>query len=472
MKPRSPTDLETAPHTFAMKIMRCSIFRTATLACAVAASFGNSVTAPAADGFVDLFNGRDLAGWFNVNTAPSTWTVQDGLIICSGKPIGELRTERMYQNFILELEWRHLRPGGNSGVFVWADDITARGQPFHRGVEVQVLDGSGGDGYTTHGDVFPIHGATLTPENGGKWQGRAYPTELRSKPSPEWNHYRIECRDGTIALAVNGKVVTRGRDASPRKGYICLESEGGLVHFRNLRLRELPDTPLAPGQVAQADRGFKSLYNGLDFTGWDYTREHQGHWVAKDWVLDYDGKSQDLWTAQEFGDFELIADWRWTAKPQKAQLPVLQPDGQEEKDADGKIKTVEVPDAGDSGIYLRGSSKSQVNIWCWPIGSGEVYGYRTDASQPPEIRAGVTPKRKADAPIGQWNRFHLTMVGERLTVRLNDQTVIENARLPGVPQRGKIALQHHGNPIQFANLYVREIRPTPFGTDPVPALQF
>jgi hypothetical protein len=107
-----------------------------------------------------------------------------------------------------------------------------------------------------------------------------------------------------------------------------------------------------------------------------------------------------------------------------------------------------------------------VNIWCWPIGSGEVYGYRTDASQPPGIRAGVTPKRKADAPIGQWNRFHLTMVGERLTVRLNDQTVIENARLPGVPQRGKIALQHHGNPIQFANLYVREIHPTPSGSVP------
>ena len=78
-------------------------------------------------GFRPLFNGEDLSGWVPVNTAPSTWSVQDGMIACSGKPIGELRTDRMYQNFILELEWRHMEPRGNAGVFMWADDITARG---------------------------------------------------------------------------------------------------------------------------------------------------------------------------------------------------------------------------------------------------------------------------------------------------------------------------------------------------------
>ena len=62
------------------------------------------------------------------------------MIICSGKPIGELRTDRMYQNFIMEVEWRHMKPRGNAGIFVWADDITARGQPFHRSVDVQFLE--------------------------------------------------------------------------------------------------------------------------------------------------------------------------------------------------------------------------------------------------------------------------------------------------------------------------------------------
>jgi hypothetical protein len=96
-------------------------------------------------------------------------------------------------------------------------------------------------------------------------------------------------------------------------------------------------------------------------------------------------------------------------------------------------------------------------MWCWPIGSGEVYGYRTDKNMSPAIRAGVTPRVAADKPIGQWNRFLITMKGERLTVDLNGKRVIDNARLPGVPDRGRIALQHHGDPVQFANLFVKEL---------------
>ena len=194
--------------------------------------------------FRPLFNGKNLDGWVLVNTDVSTWTIKDGMLVCSGKPIGELRTRRMYQNFILEVEWRHMKPRGNAGIFVWADDITAKGVPFHRSIEVQVLENAYGNNrsHTTHGDIFPIHGAKMTPIN-GRGGSRAFPIENRSKPSPEWNHYRIECRDGEISLAVNGKVVTRGKQCLPRKGYICIESEGGIVHYRNMRIRELPDSP-------------------------------------------------------------------------------------------------------------------------------------------------------------------------------------------------------------------------------------
>ena len=87
----------------------------------------------------------------------------------------------------------------------------------------------------------------MTPKY-GRGGGRSFPTESRSKPSPEWNHYRIECRDGDISLAVNGKVVTRGTDCSPRKGYICLESEGGIVHYRNVKIKELPASPIEAKQ--------------------------------------------------------------------------------------------------------------------------------------------------------------------------------------------------------------------------------
>lgn len=235
------------------------------------------------ESFRPLFNGKNLDGWVVVNTAPSTWSFnEEGYLVCSGKPIGEIRTDRMYQNFILELEWRHLKPKGNAGVFVWADDITARGQPFHRGIEVQVLENAYGNtkSYSTHGDIFPIHGADMKPVN-GRGGKRAFPTENRSKPSPGWNHYRIECRDGEISLAVNGKVVTRGTECSPRKGYICLESEGGIVHYRNVRLKELPDTPIDPTHVATANRGYRCLYTGVDFSGWKAATG----WNSRDWVM-------------------------------------------------------------------------------------------------------------------------------------------------------------------------------------------
>ena len=247
------------------------------------------------DGFRSLLNGHDLNGWVLVNTPLQTWSFQDGMLVCTGKPIGELRTNRMYQNFILELEWRHMVPGGNAGIFVWADDITSKGVPFHRGIEVQVLENAYGQSqhHTTHGDIFPIHGATMNPVN-GRGGSRAFPAEERSKPSPEWNHYRIECSDGNISLAVNGKVVTRGTECSPRKGYICIESEGGVVHYRNMKIKELPDTAVDARHVAIANRGYRSIYSGLDLTGWTASAAGQSHWHPQDWVLHYDGKAASL----------------------------------------------------------------------------------------------------------------------------------------------------------------------------------
>lgn len=132
----------------------------------------------------------------------------------------------------------------------------------------------------------PING------RGGK---RAFPTENRSNPTPQWNHYRIEANQGNVSLAVNGKVVTRGTDCSPRKGYICLESEGGIVHYRNLRIKVLPDTPVADQHVAIADRGYRSLYDGLSLQNWDVT----GDWKSNDWRLVHSGSQPGSLTSEE-----------------------------------------------------------------------------------------------------------------------------------------------------------------------------
>jgi len=233
-------------------------------------------------------------------------------------------------------------------------------------------------------------------------------------------------------------------------------------------------TALAAPLLAQ-DAGFAPLFNGKDLAGWKIPPGDNGHWKVVDGVIDIDAESESkaedksLWTEREFGDFVLRVDWRLKETPYtNPNVHIVKPDGTSKKDAQGKPILIAVPDS-DSGIYLRGTAKAQVNIWCWPVGSGEVYGYRTDESMPAAVRAAVTPKKLADHDIGQWNTFEITMKGSRLTVVLNGERVIENAELPGVPARGPIALQHHGSKkdgkwvsppalVQFRNISVRELK--------------
>ena len=411
----------------------------------------------AGGGFTALFNGRNLDGWVNVNCAPETWTVRDGMIVCTGVPTGVLRTEKQYENYVIELEWRHMVEGGNAGLFVHSDALPAPGGAFTRAIECQIMDGN-------QGDVFSIQGAFLTPDiPHPKGWTRALPAEERMNPTGEWNHYRVESRHGSLTLAVNGKVVTKAYHLNPRKGYICLESEGSEVHFRNIRIREMPGSNPPPEVTAESDRGFRSLYNGLDLRGWKRVAGNEGHWTAKNWMLDYDGKSEaadddrHLWTEEEFGDFILIVDWRLPAEPKVEEVPVVLPDGSNAVGADGEELHVSVLDAGDSGIYLRGSSMGQVNIWNWPVGSGEFWYYRVNEAMSPDVRRAATPIFNADNPVGRWNRFEITCIGETVTVVLNGRTVIDNARLPGLPERGPIALQHHGDPVQFANIFIKEL---------------
>ena len=217
---------------------------------------------------------------------------------------------------------------------------------------------------------------------------------------------------------------------------------------------------LAGGCCTQSDpvaAGFTPLFNGTDFEGWNRNADAEAHWSVRDGALDFDGVKGDLWTEDSFEDFELLLEWRWEGPSQgPVERPIIEPDGSLRLDENGDAVTVLVEER-DSGVYLRGNSKSQVNIWEWPAGSGEVYGYRTDGSMPPETRAGATPVKNADKPVGEWNRFRIRLVGELLNVHLNGEHVLVDCPLPGVPEKGPIGLQAHGSGIQFANLYVRPI---------------
>jgi hypothetical protein len=417
------------------------------------------------DNWKPLFNGKDLSGWVNVNLAEGTFTAKDGMIVSTGKPTGTIRTDRMYENFVLELEWRHLQPMGNAGLFIWADPLTAVGTPFSRGIEVQVLDGRETENYTSHGDVFGIWGATMKPDrpHPAGW-ARCLPSEKRAKPSPEWNHYRVTCQDGVLKLAVNGKEVSGATECKPRKGYICLEAEGSECHFRNLRIAERPSTNPSPAETAAEARGLVALLAEPGLPAWKHVAGNDGHWTVRDWRLLYDGKSEakeprdkHLWTAKDYGDFELVVDWRLPSKPVKKSYPVVLPDGTDKLDDAGKVVMQEVADAGNSGILLRGNEEAQINICCYPVGSGEITAFRTNKAFPAEVRAALTPKPKADAPLGQWNRFIVVMKGDRVSINLNGQQIIENAQLPGVASSGPLGLQHHNEAVEFGNIFVREL---------------
>ncbi len=232
-------------------------------------------------------------------------------------------------------------------------------------------------------------------------------------------------------------------------------------------------TPAKPRPDNSAPPGFSSLFNGRDFTNWKVPEGDNGHWKVMDGVIDYDAASEApgdkaLWALPEFGDITLLVDWRIKDTPfVNPNVYYILPDGNHARDIHGKEITFPMPDS-DSGIYLRGQGKNQINIWNWPAGSGEMYGWRMDRSQPAEVRAAVTPRTQADKPVGQWNHFEITTKGEYVTVHLNGKLVIDNARLPGIEPRGRIALQHHGSKkdgkwtsspslMQFKNIYVKEL---------------
>ncbi len=197
--------------------------------------------------------------------------------------------------------------------------------------------------------------------------------------------------------------------------------------------------------------GFTALFNGKDLTNWQglvdikarkkMTKEQYAaavekanakylpHWKVVNGVLEYDGKGQSLQTIKDYGNFELYVDWK-------------------------------IEPSGDSGIYLRGNP--QVQIWDIKgknnkkgIGSGGLYNNQKNPSNPLLV---------ADNPAGQWNTFHIVMVGDKVTVKLNGKVVVDKTPLENywergqpLPTRGPIELQHHGDHLWFKNIYIKEL---------------
>ncbi|MEO8614005.1 MAG: DUF1080 domain-containing protein [Luteolibacter sp.] len=394
-----------------------------------------------------LFNGRDLADWKGEG-----YVVEDDTIVCTSQG-KNLITEQTFSSYILDFEFK-LAPGGNCGLGI---HYPGTGDGASTGLEIRIFDNSSSNYKSLTAAQFNGSLCNLAPAK-----------ESGLKPLGEWNRERVSVLGSAMIVEINGEIVLRANldDLSARNplhegvkrrsGHIAWLGNNARVAFRNIQIAELPPAANVDGVKAA---GFTRIFDGKTLAGWKPDPKNITEWRTGSGILKHHAvadESPDLWTQNEYGNFILVFDWRWSGRgPQKFQ-PIVLVDGTEKAGADGQPELIEIEEL-DSGIYLRGNIKSQVNLWNWTVGSGEIYGYRTDPSMPADVRAAVTPKAKADRPLGEWNRMMITMIGDRLTVSLNGRVVIENARLLGVPARGPIGLQHHGAAIDFANLWVKEL---------------
>lgn len=393
-------------------------------------------------GFTKLFDGKTLNGWTVVNGRGPGYIIRDGAIVCPSDGGGFLFTEKDYSDFVLRLEFL-TESNGNNGIGI----RTARGgnPAYESGMEVQILDDS-------HPDY-----ANLAP---GQYCGSIYqvfPARRGAiKPAGQWNTQEISAIGRKVKVKINGitvvdadlNTVTDPKILAAHAGLLRPSGAVGFlghgpseVRFRNIRIRDLSK----PARDNTPPEGFRALFNGKDLSGWKglvadppararmapaelkaaeaaATVEALKHWKAVDGVITYDGKNTSLCTVADYGDFEMWVDWK-------------------------------IPPGGDSGIYLRGTP--QVQIWDNPIGSGGLYNNQKNPSN---------PTKNADNPVGEWNTFRILMVGEKVTLHLNDTLVVNNVTMENYWERdkpiyatGQIELQHHGSDLWFKNIYIREL---------------
>jgi hypothetical protein len=416
---------------------------------------------------VPLFNGVSLDGWV-VNGGTATYAI-DGDTIVGTTVEGSKNTflcKGPFADFALEFDVL-CDPPLNSGVqirsHVYQRDTPQASRPERLrkagevyGYQCEIAKGELG-----------VSGNFWDEARRTRWLDdfSDRPAAQQAFKDDQWNRYRILARGERIRSWVNGIACADFRDATDASGLIGFQVHSirkGTGPYR-VRWKNIAIQPLRP-------EGARPLFNGRDLSGWKIPEGDNGHWRVVNGVIDYDALSEaqgnkSLWTEGEYGDIELHVEWRFKRTAGLYPMPTILPDGSYQTDAQGQVIKTPTPNA-DSGILLRGGS--QTNLWCWPVGSGELWSVRNDKSLSAADRAAAVPRVRADSPVGQWNAMDITLLGDRVTIVLNGAKVIDNARMPGLPARGPIGLQHHGgldkngqlgpacSLVQFRNIWVRE----------------
>lgn len=408
-------------------------------------------SAQAKENAVSLFNGKDLTGWKGEG-----YVVKDGAIVCTPKG-RNLMTEKVYTNYVFEFEFK-LPPGGNNGLGI---HYTGQGNPANNGVEIQCLD----DTAAKYAKLKPYQ------FHGGFYFLKAVDTKAPLKPIGEWNHEKITINGSKVTVELNGVLINTGdfdllakshpkhKGVKRRSGHITFCGHGDPVQFRGMKITELPDNKKSNGAQNSPPDGFTALFNGKNLDGWfghgtkdprtlwkmtpeqleahkEKTREDiRKHWSVEDGVLINDGKGLYLSTNKDYADFALMLEYKTVA-------------------------------GADSGIYLRGVP--QVQIWDstkeggkWKHGADKGSGGLWNNSKG---APGKDPSKRMDKPFGEWNQMRILMKGEKVTVWLNGEKVVDNAvmenyfdRKKPIFPKGPIQLQTHGGEIRWRNVFIKEL---------------
>ena len=419
------------------------------------------------DGWKELFPNDSLQGWQS-NQKKFNWSLKNGVLHSTGKPIGILYSTKKYKNFEIKFDWKHHKYAGNSGLFIWIKKIQKR---LAHGTEIQVLD----PGYETyyakaykkraknerkwftgHGDVFPV-GTKMTPflpkPPGAKQRSRSFPTQNRTKTHGQWNHYHIKAINGVVRLSVNGKEVSGGYNISPSFGAMAFESEGSPVSFKNIMIKQLPDDAIDGGLLQKIDTE-KAQKKFL---------EQNPNAIAL--IEIKNGKA-------DFSEWKNLTKKPRIIKQEYIKVPKHTPKTKRVF-SDFKLFTVfKLDHKANSGIFIRFADKGSFMCEVQMLDNTNKVYRKLDPRQYHGSVYGVVPAKTGyQASVGQWNYQEIIVKAHRIKVILNGHTIIDTDVSKAKPPfyknhkhlgllnlKGRIGLGGHAEGVYYRSMYVVPIK--------------
>jgi len=390
-----------------------------------------------------LFDGKSFDGWVRHvrggGDVDKTWSVKaDGVLACTGKPAGYIRTATSYKNYVFHVEYRWPGRTGNNGVLV---HMVGQDRVWPKSLECQGM-------YRNQGDYFEIGGVEFNEHKikGHRVRGRRVVKygQHNEKTPGQWGVYEVWCVGGTVRPYVNGKLMNEATDCSLTSGRICLQSEGVPIEFRNIYVAPAVDKPwpVVPKKKIQ-------LFNGKDLDGWVrfIPNDKRGKdkkwtvdkvWSVKDGVIHCTGKPHGyIRTCESYANYKLHVEWRWTDKPTNSGV-LLHRTGIDRVWPKCVEAQLMHENAGDFWLLSHSTIKA----------GGKQVG--------PKAFANAKKRRPHnEKPPGQWNTYDIVCDGGKVALTVNG--LLQNEGADASPSSGPICLQSEGSPIEFRNVYLEPL---------------